>query len=94
MDILLGVIIGTVYGRNAKVINERAYRDVRRMVLLFSGTQFAATTYYMAETIYLAIERKTMHKEIYTHDILCECNRRTCKPISINTYVRKIKALN
>ena len=94
MDLLIGAIIGAIYGRNARAINSQASHDIQRLFWALSKTGFAANTYYMLEGIYLAFERKFTHKSIYTHDILCTCNRRTCKPVSINTYVRKIKAIH
>jgi len=94
MDLLTGIIIGAIYARNINTINERVFYDVQRVALAFSRTGFATTCYYMIEAVYMAFERKFVQKNIYTHDILCTCNRRTCKPVSINTYVRKIKAVN
>jgi hypothetical protein len=94
MNLFIGIFIGILYGRNVQDINRRAIEDVQKIATLLSKTQFATTTYYMIEGIYMAIERKFVHKNVHTHDILCTCNRRTCKPVSINTYVKKLKAIN
>lgn len=94
MDLMIGILIGTLYGRNFDIINQRTYYDLQRVLSALSRTQFAANAYYVLEAIYIYFERKFAHKDIYTHDLLCTCNRRSCKPISINTYVRKIKATN
>lgn len=94
MDLIIGIIIGTIYGRNVTIINQRAYDDVHKVWLAISKTQVAMTTYYVIEMIYAAIERKLMQKDIYTHDLLCTCNRRSCRPVKIETYIRKMKATN
>jgi hypothetical protein len=93
MDLAIGIIIGTIYGRNVNTINQRAYEDVQKLFTAFSKTKTAMTSYYVIEAIYLAIEKKWAHKNIYTHDILCTCNRRSCRPVSITTYARKLKAI-
>lgn len=94
MYLLIGIIIGTIYGRNVNIVNERAYEDIRKISLAFSKTKTAATGYFIMEAIYLAFERKLVQKNIYTHDILCTCNRRACRPLKIETYVKRIKATN
>ncbi len=90
MDLIVGVIIGTVYGRNARAINQRTYADMCRLASVLSKTQFVIGATYILETVVVAVERR-MQPQRYTHDILCECNRRSCRPVSINTYVRKLK---
>lgn len=92
--IIFGILIGTIYGRNMGEINRRTYADVCRAALAFSRTGFALGLYYMVEAIYTYFERKFVQKTICTNDILCECNRRKCRPLKIDTYVRKIKAAN
>jgi len=93
MDLIIGIIIGTLYGRNMEKINQQTAEDLVRMFKAFSRTQFAATMYYMVEGVYLYFERKFMNKHIhYNHDMLCTCNRRSCRPVNINTYARKMKA--
>ena len=94
MDLIIGIVIGTIYGRNVNAINQRAYEDTRKILTALSKTQAAATAYYMIEAVYLAFERKSVHKDICTRDILCDCNRRSCRPVKIETFVRKMKATN
>lgn len=95
MDIIIGIVVGTIYGRNMHEINKRGYEDICQFARIVYRTNFATMIVYMLETVCLAIETKILHKEYYyTHDILCSCNRRSCRPLNINTYVRKIKALN
>ncbi len=92
MSLVLGIIIGAIYGRNARVINQRLYEDICHIAVMVSKTQLAVTGYYLLETIVMVLERK-LQPQTYTHDLLCTCNRRSCKPVSINTYVRKLKAV-
>lgn len=96
MDLLIGIFIGTIYGRNARRINDQTYHDLQRLWVAFRKTRIAFNLYMVADTLYERLAQFRNREVIYTHDFLCTCNRRKCLGYtsSISTYVRKLKAIN
>lgn len=92
MDLFLGLIVGVVYGRNARHINERVYADACKVADVLSRSQMGITAFFVLETIVRALERQQV---VCMQSIMCECNRRSCagRTVSVNTYVRKLKAV-
>lgn len=96
MYLFMGLVIGTLYGRNAETVNKKAYEDALAVWRVFAKTQLAFNLYILADAIYERIVRLREREVIYIHDMLCTCNKRNCLGYSpsINTYVRKLKATN
>lgn len=90
--ILFGMILGAIYGRNAGIINERLSADARKVWRGFARTGAALNLYMVADAIYERLANLHKREVVYNHDLLCTCNRRSCRPLKINTYVRRIKA--
>lgn len=91
---LLGIVIGVLYGRNARAINERTLSDLKKMYWAFSKTKLAITLYYILENLYIAFEQRYVHKQPKEHNLLCECGHCKYRTVSIDTYVRRLKAAN
>ena len=91
MEILLGMALGAIYGRNAQTINRQVYGDVCRVVAVLSKTSLAINGYYMLEGLYATFERRFVQPKLYLHDLFCDCRR--CRPLSIRTYVRRVKGV-
>lgn len=91
MYLLFGIFIGALYGRNARAVNQRTYEDIQKAWQAFTKTHLAFTLYMVADAVY---ERLSRREVIYSHDLLCTCNRRSCPGYtpSIATYTRKMKA--
>lgn len=92
MYLLVGLFIGTLYGRNAREVNQRTHEDIQKAWSAFSKTKFALHLYYVADSLYDLLSGLNSRQVVYTHDMLCTCNRGRCRTPSINTYVRKLKA--
>lgn len=88
--ILFGMVIGTIYGRNARAINRRTYADLCQLATVLARSQMGVTTFYVLEAIVRACERPG---DSCMKSILCECRRRRCpgRTVSADYYARKLK---
>lgn len=89
--LIIGVIIGAVYGRNYRAINQRTYQDACKAATVLMNTQMGVTTIFVLETIVRALDKP--EKVSCMRNVMCECQRRHCpgRTVSIGYYASKIK---
>lgn len=91
------LLIGIILGANREAIYKQTIEDTRKACQRLSTTNLATSTYYVVETLF-GILTERYGRPIAVHDFINPCTKRQCetcggKPISINTYVRKLKAV-